>query len=99
MMSVWPSGWVCHAVRAPGSKVTLAACTNAGSGACNSGSIRTVPLNQSAEPFADACEPALLISIVVSLTRELTSQRASSRLAVDEFREMLGIPFALHFNS
>src|ERR1051326_252730 len=32
-MSVCPSGCVCHAVRAPGSKVTLAPCTNAGSGA------------------------------------------------------------------
>ena len=28
---VWPSGWVCQAVRAPGSKVTLAPCTRAGS--------------------------------------------------------------------
>ena len=32
-ISVWPSGWVCQAVRAPGSKVTLAPPTRAGSGA------------------------------------------------------------------
>ena len=32
-ISVCPSGWVCHAVLAPGSKVTLAPCTDAGSGA------------------------------------------------------------------
>src|SRR5437667_12008669 len=28
---VWPSGWVCHAVLAPGSNVTLAPDTRAGS--------------------------------------------------------------------
>ena len=31
-ISVWPSGCVCHAVRAPGSNVTLAPTTRAGSG-------------------------------------------------------------------
>src|SRR5205809_3881899 len=31
-INVWPSGWVCQAVRAPGSKVTLAPATRAGSG-------------------------------------------------------------------
>src|SRR3954463_16631290 len=68
-MSVCPSGWVCHAVRAPGSKVTLAPCTSAGSGAWNSGSIRTVPVNHSDGPFAEVCDPALLISIVATLFR------------------------------
>src|SRR5579875_532194 len=52
-----------HAVRAPGSKVTLAPETSAGSGASKSGSMRTLPVNHSAGPFLDACEPALLISI------------------------------------
>src|SRR5262249_57006784 len=37
------SGWVCHAVRAPGSNVTLAPSARAGAGAWNKGSIRTVP--------------------------------------------------------
>ena len=60
---VWPSGWVCQAVRAPGSKVTLAPATRAGSGAWNSGSMRTVPVNQSAGPLPDGCEPLRLISI------------------------------------
>ena len=32
-ISVWPSGCVCQAVRAPGSKVTMAPPTRAGSGA------------------------------------------------------------------
>jgi hypothetical protein len=41
---VWPSGCVCQAVRAPGSKVTLAPLTRAGSGAWNSGSTRTAPV-------------------------------------------------------
>src|SRR5213595_2208556 len=60
---VWPSGCVCQAVRAPGSNVTLAPRTRAGSGASNSGSIRTLPVNQSAGPLLEGCEPLLLISI------------------------------------
>ena len=40
-ISVCPSGCVCHAVRAPGSNVTLAPRTRAGSGGWNSGSTRT----------------------------------------------------------
>src|SRR3954454_12630645 len=62
-MSVWPSGWVCQAVRAPGSKVTLAPAVRAGAFAWNKGSTRAVPVNQSAGPLADGCEPLLLISI------------------------------------
>src|SRR5437667_12290549 len=58
-----PSGCVCQAVRAPGSNVTLAQRTRAGSGASNSGSMRTVPVNQSAGPLVELCEPDLLISI------------------------------------
>jgi len=41
--SVCPSGCVCQAVRAPGSKVTAAPATRAGAGAVKSGSMRTVP--------------------------------------------------------
>src|SRR5580765_3150148 len=63
MIRVWPSGCVCHAVRAPGSNVTLAPAARAGAFAWNNGSIRTVPVNQSAGPLADGCEPILLISI------------------------------------
>jgi hypothetical protein len=43
-INAWPSGCVCQAVRAPGSNVTLAARTRAGSGASNNGSIQTVPV-------------------------------------------------------
>src|SRR5437763_4607940 len=58
-----PSGCVCHAVRAPGANVTLAPRTRAGSGASNSGSMRTMPVNQSAGPLVELCEPDLFISI------------------------------------
>jgi hypothetical protein len=44
---------VCQAVRAPGSKVTLAQDTRAGAGGAFSGSIRTVPVNHSAGPFIE----------------------------------------------
>src|SRR6266404_1626847 len=64
---VCPSGWVCHAERAPGSKVTLAPRARAGSGASNRGSIRTVPVKYSAGPLLEGCEPFLLMSISVFL--------------------------------
>ena len=54
---------MCHAVRAPGSNVTLAPAARAGAGAWNSGSMRTVPVNQSAGPLPDGCEPLLLMSM------------------------------------
>src|SRR5439155_3300825 len=66
-ISVWPSGCVCQAVRAPGSNVTLAPATRAGAGAWNRGSMRTVPVNQSAGPLLDGCEPIRLISIFLVL--------------------------------
>src|SRR6266436_9847996 len=62
-MRVWPSGWVCHAVRAPGSNVTLEPSARAGAFASNNGSILTVPVKYSAGPLLEACEPTLLISI------------------------------------
>src|SRR4029079_17141883 len=60
---VCPSGWVCHAERAPGSKVTLAPRARAGSGASNRGSMRTVPVKYSAGPLLEGCEPFFLMSI------------------------------------
>src|SRR5690348_7116923 len=66
-MSVCPSGCVCQAVRAPGSNVTPAPLTRAGSGALNSGSMRTVPVNHSGGHLPDGCVPFRLISIVLVL--------------------------------
>jgi hypothetical protein len=60
-------------VRAPGSNVTLALVTRAGSGACNSGSMRTEPVKYSVGPLRDGCEPFRVISIVVFLRTSLRS--------------------------
>ncbi len=60
---VWPSGWLCHAVREPGSNVTLAPTVRAGLFAWNKGSIRTAPVKYSVEPLVEGCEPLRLISI------------------------------------
>src|SRR5229473_2782721 len=62
---VWPSGCVCQAVRAPGSNVTLAPRTRAGSGASNKGSTRTAPVKYSAGPFPEGREPLRLISMAL----------------------------------
>src|SRR5919198_6466310 len=72
-ISVWPSGCVCHAVRAPGSNVTLAPAPRAGGDAWNSGSIRTVPVNQSSGPLPDGCEPTRLISMKSLLVARATA--------------------------
>src|SRR5579871_3977590 len=66
-ISAWPSGWVCQAVRAPGSNVTLAPRTRAGARASNSGSILTAPVKCSADPVVDGREPFRLISMIASL--------------------------------
>src|SRR5437660_872613 len=70
-ISVWPSRCVCHAVRAPGSNVTLTPSARAGSGAWNSGSIRTVPVKYSAGPLPEGCDPILLMSILELLHNPL----------------------------
>jgi hypothetical protein len=57
---------VCHAVRAPGSKVTAAPAARAGAGAVKSGSMRTVPVNQSAGPLPDGFVPARAMSMSIS---------------------------------
>src|SRR5437763_15895473 len=52
MKMVCPKGWVCQAVRAPGVKWTLAACTREGSTGVATVSMYTVPVNQSLGPAA-----------------------------------------------
>src|SRR6266480_1966389 len=56
-IKVWPQGWVCHAERAPGSKVTDAPPNGAGPGDWNSFSIRTSPVKFSAAPLVVDREP------------------------------------------
>src|SRR5205814_5352401 len=57
--------------------VTFASRTRAGSGASNSGSMRTVPVNQSDGPLPDGCEPTLLISILI-LSKDRSSHGRSA---------------------
>src|SRR6266571_8884918 len=73
---VWPNGCVCHAVRAPGSNVTLALTTRAGLGAWNNESTRTVPVKYSAGPLLEGCEPLLLMSISEFLQVDLADDLA-----------------------
>ena len=62
-MMVWPNGWVCQAVRAPGSKVTVAPLARAGASVAKGASMRTRPVNQSAGPVAEARLPLRVIFI------------------------------------
>src|SRR5438477_6817868 len=58
--------------------------TRAGSGASNSGSMRTVPVNQSAGPLVELCEPHLFI-FIFDLSSSIFPQLVafSSRLRAD----------------
>ena len=60
---VWPRGWACQAVRAPGSNVTFAPNHAGWSGRIEQGSTRTVPVKYSACPLLEGCEPLRLMSI------------------------------------
>jgi hypothetical protein len=57
---------VCHAVRAPGSNVTLAPTARAGAFGWNKGSMRTVPVKYSAGPLLEGCDPLRFISMLNS---------------------------------
>src|SRR6185369_14052589 len=62
---VCPSGCVCQAVRAPGSKLTRPARTRAGAGASMIGSCHTTPVNDSFGWRRVGTEPLGLMSILV----------------------------------
>jgi hypothetical protein len=74
---VWPRGCVWHALRAPGSKVTLAHDTRAGGGGAFSGSIRTVPVNHSAGPLADAANLRVSVPWIGPFNSRNLQQRAT----------------------
>src|SRR5947207_10655697 len=63
--SVCPSGWVCHAVRAPGSKLTRPARIRAGAGASMIGSCHATPVNESFGCRRVGTDPLGLISIAL----------------------------------
>src|SRR5947209_2728452 len=63
--SVWPSGCVCQAVRAPGSKLTRPARMRAGAGASMIGSCHATPVNDSFGCRRVGTDPLHLISIAL----------------------------------
>src|SRR5215213_8401409 len=64
---VWPSGCMCHAVRAPGVKWTLLAFRREVPDGVATGSIKTVLVNHSLGPAAVLTLPLLVICMVVLL--------------------------------
>src|ERR1700675_169216 len=61
--SVWPSGCVCQAVRAPGSKATRLHTSRAGASVVMIGSCSTVPVKESAGARRVGLEPETWISM------------------------------------
>src|SRR4051794_19890572 len=63
---VCPSGWECHAVRAPGSNVTTAPVTRDGSSRANWPRIVTRPVKNCAGPSTSFCLSLAMISVIVT---------------------------------
>src|SRR5258708_5818103 len=76
-ISVWPSGCVCHAVRAPGSNVTRPPDVRDGAVALNKGSMRTEPVKLSAGPLLEGCEPLRVMLIACESSVEATGPEAA----------------------
>src|SRR5215213_3766177 len=68
--STWPSGCVCQADRAPGSKVTSPPDARDGTVAENRRSTRTDPLKFSAGPLEEGSEPTRVILTAPALSPE-----------------------------
>jgi hypothetical protein len=64
--------------------VTIAPATRAGSVPLNGESIRTVPVNQSAGPLLEGCEPLRLISIIL-ISFAWIIRRATRRVNIRQF--------------
>src|SRR5439155_2001832 len=62
-IKVWPSGCVCHALRAPGANVTFPPLVRDGSCTGKSGSTCTEPVKCSTGPLIGCCEPLLAMLI------------------------------------
>src|ERR1700716_4232909 len=67
---VWPSGCVCHAVRAPGSNDTRFEATRAGASVAMIGSCQTVPVKYSVGARRVGREPARWISMAYSFVTD-----------------------------
>src|SRR5215217_7765590 len=64
---VWPKGWVCQAVRAPGVKWTLAAASREGGDGVATVSMWTAPVNQSLGPGFVSRELRVICMVVLLL--------------------------------
>src|SRR6266851_1854902 len=83
-MSVWPAGWVCHAVRAPGSNVASPPVACVCAEASNNGSITTEPVKLCAGPLPEGRDPFGLISMSFVMRADL--QRHPLRVALPTSR-------------
>src|SRR5213080_3943766 len=80
-ISVWPSGCVCHAVRAPGSNVTRPPDVRDGGLALKSGSIRTEPVKFSVGPRREDCESLLVMVMACEDSLEADARRDTNKTA------------------
>lgn len=72
-ISACPSGWICHAARAPGSNVTEPAAPRPAPFALWNAPTLTVPVNQSAGPFIAGRDPFLSTCTDFLLNRKRTT--------------------------
>src|SRR5438552_4777114 len=86
---VWPSGWVCHAERAPGSKVTQEAETLESAFGWNRGSMRTEPVKYCSGALLERCEPFRVMVIASSACADSEASRQSDVAAASDFISVL----------
>jgi hypothetical protein len=89
-INVRPSGGVCQAVRAPGSKVTAAPAPPPGALASKGGSIRTAPVNPSTLLRAMRSPTLALAATTPGFSTEGGSARQSSAIVQAHARHALG---------
>src|SRR5205807_4215940 len=85
--SVWPSGWLCHAERAPGSNVTYEPETLEGAFGWNSGSTRTEPVKYCSGALFERCEP---LRVMVMASSACADSEASRQSDVAAARDLIG---------
>src|SRR4051812_450696 len=93
---VWPNGWVCQAVRAPGVKWTLAAPTREGSGGAATASMNTAPVNQSAGPLTVSCRLRMICKLSSLRAAGSWTDHHLQRLALVHRPVAVGDVFKLH---
>jgi hypothetical protein len=91
---VWPCGWVCQAVRAPGVKWTSAAANVDVPAGAATASMYTSPVNQSASPFWVSMLLRVICMVTLRSRGHHDLDRITAAAQAATIARMLGAPSA-----